>query len=462
MNLSSFEVSADFIAKYDRPGPRYTSYPPAPHFSGNFKQSEWEAVLQNSHQDPSNLSIYFHIPFCPHRCLYCGCNTEIGATAPLVQAYHRAMLTEISWVFPKINPQRLVTQIHFGGGTPNFIPVRLLAELVDQVKQYFPLHPQAEIAIECDPNHLSKDKFLNLCAVGFNRISLGIQDFNLEVLRAVERKFPSIHPREYIQMGKDQGIQGINLDLIYGLPYQTPASFESTLIQTVECQPSRVAIFSYAHVPWLKPHQAILEERQLPIPSQKWEMLAITHRILKSAGYIAIGMDHYALPHDPLAVAMKEGKLHRNFQGYCTRETTGEVIALGASAISQFHEGYAQNLKETKEYIGSIEQGKWPLEKVYFPSEENLFYREVINSLMCRGVLSYTYLSQQFQRPVSELKVLLEPGLTNLQEFITDELVYLTPDGLEVTPKGWMVVRVIAMAFDPLMNEKKAQYSQTV
>ena len=455
ISAQNFALSADFLRRYDKPGPRYTSYPPAPFFSENFEMGAWQSCLQASNNS-DRISFYFHIPFCPHRCLYCGCNTEIGAKAPQIEAYHQAMLKEMGLVLPLLNKNRKVTQIHFGGGTPNFVPLRHIQALLVLLKNEFPFDDSIEIAIECDPNHLSIEKMANLREMGFNRLSLGVQDFNEEVLNAVERRFPSIHPQTYIDEAKKLGYSGVNLDLIYGLPKQTPESFYQTLMQAASCAPSRIVAFSYAHVPWLKPHQKALETLGLPSPAQKWEMLALAHTVLTQKGYKAIGMDHYALPQDSLAQALQTGQLQRNFQGYCTTQTTADVVAFGSSAISQLSQGYAQNHKESSQYIKALENNQWPLERAYFMTPENLFYQDVIQSLMCRGHLQKSELSQKWNLAPSDLEAHLKKGWDQLEGFARDGLLTYTSDEIQVTALGWMVVRVIAMAFDPLLPSSDA------
>lgn len=461
INPPALSLDSSFLERYDRPGPRYTSYPPAPHFTDKFELDAWKECLQNSNSE-DRVSFYFHIPFCPHRCLYCGCNTEIGARMPEIETYHQAMKRELAWVLPLIHSDRKISQIHFGGGTPNFVPLRHLEGLLVEVKGHNALAAEAEIAIECDPNHLNLEKLNSLRQMGINRVSLGIQDFDPKVLELVERKFPTVHPKDYVTAATDLGFDGLNIDLIYGLPGQTPDSFEKTLEATLACKPSRIAIFSYAHVPWLKPHQQVLEGRGLPTAKDKWEMLARTHKLLTSGGYIAIGMDHYALPHDALAKALQNGTLHRNFQGYCTKETTAQVVAIGASAISQLSGGYAQNIRDATPYVSAIQSEKWPVEKAYFMTAENHFYREVVNGLMCRGVLSIDQLASKFDLSIKVVQEKCSLGWEKLPDFAADGLVEYTSDEVKVTPLGWMVVRIIAMAFDPLQKQAAAQYSRTV
>ncbi len=456
------QIDAGFIEKYDKAGPRYTSYPPAPHFSPDFDPHTWEELVKDSNRLQDQISFYFHIPFCPHRCLYCGCTVDIAAPSPVVKEYQAAILREMDLVMPWLDKSRKVSQIHFGGGTPNAVPGKYLAAILDKIRENLEFIDKPEVAIECDPNLLTLKRLDEYRAMGFTRVSFGLQDFKQDVLDNVERRFPKVPPIELISHARKIGFEGINLDLIYGLPGQSVESYKDTLAKTIEANPDRIAIFSYAHVPWIKPHQKPLEEKGLPKASVKNEIAVLCHNVLSDAGYVAIGMDHYAKPEDSLSVALKEKKLHRNFQGYCTRHTTGQVYGFGASSISQLHHGYGQNVKDTQPYIDLVKEGKLPLEKIYVMSEENIYFREVINSLMCRGELIPKELADKTGKKEAEVLAGLKEGMGQIQDYIDDGLVEKSGEDLKVTEKGWLVVRCIAMLFDPLLKENVAQYSRTV
>jgi len=456
------QIDSQFLEKYNVAGPRYTSYPPAPHFKTDINPDDWKTLVKDSTGLDDQMSLYFHIPFCPHRCLFCGCSVDIAVAPPIVKDYHAALNKEMDMVFEILDRSRKISQIHFGGGTPNSVKPQYIAQIIDHVKAEFEFTDNIEIAMECDPNLLTEKRIVEYREMGFNRISFGLQDFKQDVLDGVERGFPKLHPSQLISISRDAGYKGINLDLIYGLPRQTVESFADTVQQTIEANPDRIAIFSYAHVPWLKPTQKPLEKLGLPGAEIKNEIAVQTHNVLNQAGYVAIGMDHYAKPEDSLAVALKEKKLHRNFQGYCTRETTGQIYAFGSSAISQLHYGYGQNIKATQPYINKINEGNLPLEKMYTMTEDNLFFREVINSLMCDGELDAADLALKCKLEKSEVKNLLKDGMSQIQQYQDDGLVEVKDEKIKVTEKGWLVVRCIAMLFDPLLAEEKARYSKTV
>ena len=457
------QLTEDFLRRYDVPGPRYTSYPPAPHFRRDFDPEAVRALVagSNSH-GRRELSFYVHIPFCPRQCTYCGCTTEIGKSGSVVLEYFQALAREMELVLPLLDPDRPVTQIHFGGGTPNAVPFHHLAEIVDGIRTRFPVPDFAEIAIECDPNLLTLRKLADLRAIGFNRVSFGLQDFDKAVLEAVNRGFPRIEPADLVAEAHRLGFRGVNLDLIYGLPRQTPESFSDTVRRTIEAGPDRVATFSYAHVPWAKEHQKALEDRGLPSPEAKLAMAVGTFNTFLAAGYRAIGMDHFARPDDELAQAQEQGLLHRNFQGYCSRRTTGQVVGLGASAIGQFHDGYVQNIHDSAGYVRALGAGALPVERAYFSSREDRFRRDVINSLMCAGVLDPDTVGAGEGLAGEEVAERLAEGLSRLGPFEDDGLVERSEGRVRVTPKGRLAVRNVAMLFDPLLDAGAARYSRTV
>jgi len=456
-------LSEDFLRRYDVPGPRYTSYPPAPHFREGVGQEALERLYRESnHRGTRDLSFYVHVPFCPKQCLFCGCTTEIGKPGAAVQDYFQVLAVEMGRVLPLLDADRPVTQIHFGGGTPNGVPFKYLGEVLDRIRERFALAPDAEVAIECDPNLLTLKKLADLRALGFNRISFGLQDFDRDVLAAVNRDFPRLEPSVLIAESRKLGFRGVNLDLIYGLPRQTPDSFADAVRRCIEADPDRVATFSYAHVPWAKDHQKVLEDRGLPSPDAKLAMAVATHNAFLAAGYRAIGMDHFAKPADDLAQALDQGLLHRNFQGYCSRRTTGQVVGFGASAISQLHDGYVQNVKESARYSETVRSGGLPVERAYLMTREDRFRRDVINSLMCRGELDPAQAGAGEAFTDDEVAERLGDGLANLEPFVADGLVERVGAKVLVTAKGRLAVRNVAMLFDPLLKDGPGRYSRTV
>lgn len=456
-------LTEDFLRRYDVPGPRYTSYPPAPHFRPDLEPRRVEQLLVDSNSVGTRaLSFYVHVPFCPKQCLFCGCTTEIGRPGSQVNEYFRVLALEMERVLPLLDASRPVTQVHFGGGTPNGVPYRHLREVLDRLRGRFRFDPDAEVAIECDPNLLTERKLGELRDMGFNRVSFGLQDFDLGVLEAVNRGFPRLAPSELVRISHGLGFRGVNLDLIYGLPRQTPESFAASVEQCIAARPDRVATFSYAHVPWAKEHQLALEAKGLPSPESKLRMAVETHNAFLQAGYRAIGMDHFALPDDDLAIALEEGRLHRNFQGYCSRRTTGQVVGFGASAISQLHQGYVQNVKESLSWQSAVESGALPFERAYVLDQEESFRRDVINSLMCDGVLDPSSPALAGDFSLSQVRERLAPGLSRLDPFLEDGLVERDGEVVRVTAKGRLVVRNVAMLFDPLVDSGTARYSRTV
>lgn len=458
-----FSLTAEFLRKYDVPGPRYTSYPPAPHFKTGWSESDILSLVERSNSTGvRNLSFYVHIPFCPKQCLFCGCTTEIGKPGSAVLAYFAALSKEMDRVLPLLDENRPVSQIHFGGGTPNAAPTKHLAEVIQRLLRGRKLSEGAEIAIECDPNLITFKKLAELREAGFNRISFGLQDFQKATLDAVNRGFPRIEPAELIMESHRLGFTGVNLDLIYGLPHQTPETFAKTVQQTIAAKPDRVATFSYAHVPWAKDHQKQLEAKGLPDADAKISMTVAAYEGFSAAGYHPIGMDHYALPSDELAIAQDSGNLHRNFQGYCSKRTTGQVVSFGASAISQLHEGYIQNIKESSKYIEAIEAGTLPVERAYVLSKDERFTRDVINSIMCQGSLDLGEVGKSEGRSETETRTALASGLERLGSFVADGLCEFDGRKLSVSAEGRLAVRNIAFLFDPLLGTGEGRYSQTV
>lgn len=458
-----FSLTADFLRKYDVPGPRYTSYPPAPHFKTGWSESDILALFERSNRiGDRNISFYVHIPFCPKQCLFCGCTTEIGKPGSAVTGYFESLHREMDRILPLLDASRPVTQIHFGGGTPNAAPIKHLAAVVERLLRGRPLADHAEIAIECDPNLITFKKLEEIRAAGFNRISFGLQDFQKATLDAVNRGFPKIEPAELVAQAHSLGFTGVNLDLIYGLPHQTPQTFSDTVRRTIAAAPDRVATFSYAHVPWAKEHQKALEAKGLPDAEAKIAMTVAAYEGFSDAGYIPIGMDHFARPDDELAVALASGALHRNFQGYCSKRTTGQVVSFGASAISQLHEGYVQNIKESSKYVQTTDSGILPVERAYVLSRQERFTRQVINAIMCQGRLELDRIGVDEGMPEQETRDLLAAGIERLEGFRQDGLCEFDGTTLEVTPAGRLAVRNIAFLFDPLLGTGEGRYSQTV
>lgn len=456
-------VSSEFLNKYNVSGPRYTSYPPANFFNSTFSVSDYIDELKASNsQNPKDISIYIHIPFCPLRCHFCGCSTVIAQKKSIVDRYVAAMKLEISNVAAHLDLQRRVTQIHWGGGTPNSIEMSFIRGIMDHIRSIFTISENAEIAMECSPAYLEYSDIDQLADMGFNRMSLGIQDFREDVLKVVNRQGPKYPVKDIVDYLRNKGFRGINLDFIYGLPLQTPESFRETLKQAIGIRPDRLVTFSYAHVPWVKKAQKQLEKIGLPTPEAKMEMLVNSIAQMEEAGYISIGIDHFVLPDDDLAIAFKSKKLHRNFQGYCTLETTGQVYGFGASSIGQFYGAYAQNLKDFPKYIEAVEQTGFAIERGYKLSRDEQIIRSVVNSIMCNGILTFEEIADQFQLTVMDIKELVKFSPSKFEDLILDELMVLEGDEIRINEKGFMFARNIAMALDPAYNQEDNLYSKTV
>ncbi|MFP4488180.1 MAG: oxygen-independent coproporphyrinogen III oxidase [Bacteroidales bacterium] len=458
------EISEKLLEKYNRPVPRYTSYPPANHFTDEIRGDKYLEMVQLSNsRQPSNIAVYIHIPFCHKICFYCGCNSCKLNKGDEYLEYHEALKKEIDIITGEIDDSRTVTQIHFGGGTPNSIPVRYLSEIIGMITSGFALADDAEIAIECNPALLDKDYVDKLKEAGFNRFSLGIQDFDQEVLRMVNRDSSALPVGELIEyIKKDNDNIAVNLDFIYGLPGQTADSFRRTMAVAAGLRPDRLVTFSYAHVPWLKKNQKILEKYDLPSARQKVDMFMEGYEILSKAGYMPVGLDHYVLPDDQLYRAVKENLLHRNFQGYCTRHTTGQVYAFGVSAISQLEMGYFQNTKSVKDYKEALQRSELPVEKGRILDDREKVVREVITQLMCNKYINWKTMGEITGAGAATVKSTVRLDNKALSGFAADGLLEFNDDNIRVTEKGSMFIRNIAASLDPAYQPEKNKYSKSV
>jgi oxygen-independent coproporphyrinogen-3 oxidase len=458
------EISEELLFKYNVPVPRYTSYPPANHFMDTYAENDYISMLDGSNKrKPENIAIYIHIPFCEKICFYCGCNACSIGDGNLVKPYMAALKKEMELVFRHIDRARLVSQIHYGGGTPNSIDVSFIRSLNDYLFAEFSFIENAEIAIECNPAYLDFKYIDDLLEAGFNRFSFGIQDFNNEILRKVNRQPSAIPPGEILRYIKSQRFNtGVNFDFIYGLPGQSISSFTETMQMAADIKPDRLVTFSYAHVPWIKKHQLILEKRGLPSAGEKTRMFLSAYDLLRGTGYEPVGLDHFVLPADDLYTALKSGTLHRNFQGYCTRRTTGQVYAFGVTAISQMEAGYFQNRKEIKDYISDINNGNLPVERGYILSDEQILARAVITELMCNNSVSFTKLASDHNVSPEVLKRAIKVDDVSLHELEKDKLISYSSDRIDVTETGTFFIRNIAASLDREYKEKVQTYSKPV
>lgn len=458
MNL--LNVDLDLVRKYNVAGPRYTSYPPATKFVDTISWDQVAEKIAANNQTPRDLSLYFHIPFCETRCWFCACTKVITLNHGQGRDYLDYLDREVVLMKPRLYPRRQVTQLHFGGGTPTFLRPDELRRLGEIIHRHFPFAPDIEASVEIDPRRLTRDHLVALREIGFNRASMGVQDFNPEVQKAVHR----IQPREMTQQALDWlrelGFASINLDLIYGLPFQTPASFNATLDIVLDMQPERLAVFSYAHVPWIKPAQKILEDKILPSPETKLALLKLViERLTADQQYVYIGMDHFARPTDELAVAQRRKQLQRNFQGYSTR-AGADIYAFGMSAVSQIPEAYWQNEKELPQYQEGVASGRVPLHKAYLVTAEDQIRRETIMRVMCDLSLDFAAMSRKLG---IDFEQHFARELAALAPYAADGLVSRTATGVEVTDAGRLFIRNIAMCFDnTLAPVGERRHSKTV
>lgn len=457
------KITEQLFQKYNVPVPRYTSYPPATSFHADFENEIYiEQIKQSNSSKPENISIYIHIPFCTQRCHFCGCNTALYQSEEKINLYVESIIKEINFVAQYIDKQRLVTQVSWGGGTPNSIDMKYIKMIMDTLKSKFSFADFAEIAMECSPAYLGFKDVDTLAATGFNRVSLGIQDFHIDVLNAINRLPPKHDISEMINYLKSKGFKGLNLDLVYGLPLQTLQSFNENIRRVIELQPDRIATFSYAHIPWFNPAQKLMDKYVFPTSDEKLQMLVSTIRLLSENGYEVIGMDHFARKDDELAIAKQNKMLHRNFQGYNTRKTTGQVYAFGASGISQLDGCFTQNVKQIDQYIKSIETNHLAVERGYILSREEILIRDTINEIMCNGYVNFGEIATKHNFTVAEFMGITKFDQSKIADLLHDELAELTDTDLKVTPAGMLIIRNVAVAFDPAFTYGSGKFSNTI
>jgi oxygen-independent coproporphyrinogen-3 oxidase len=458
--MKTLQVDLDLVKKYNVAGPRYTSYPPATKFTDAVTLEQLLTKIEENNRAPRDLSVYFHIPFCETLCWFCGCTTVITLNHDKGRDYVDYLGREVAKMAPKLNPQRKAVQLHFGGGSPTFLRPDEIRRLGEIIHKHFKFAPDIEASVEVDPRRLTRDHMVALREIGFNRASMGVQDFNPRVQEAIHR----IQPREMTQQAMDWmrelGYGSINLDLIYGLPNQTPETFDETVETVLEMKPDRLAVFSYAHVPWIKPAQKILEEKILPSPESKLEVLKrVIEKLTANDQYIYIGMDHFAKPTDELAIAQRNKQLQRNFQGYSTRAGS-DIYAFGMSGVSQVPDAYWQNEKELPKYQEAVDAGRVPLHKAYLVTDEDKVRRETIMRVMCDLSLDFAEMSRKLG---VDFEQHFEKELASLSAFEGDGLVKRTATGVEVTDAGRLFIRNIAMCFDnTLAPVGERRHSKTI
>ncbi|WP_434997336.1 oxygen-independent coproporphyrinogen III oxidase [Vibrio scophthalmi] len=438
------------LDKYNYSGPRYTSYPTALEFHEAFTVADYDMACAAYPERP--LSLYIHIPFCHKLCYYCGCNKVITRHAHKADEYLDVLEAEIRTRASLLQGRR-VTQLHFGGGTPTFLSKAQISRVMAILRGEFDFEPTAEISIEVDPREIELDVLNHLRGEGFNRLSIGVQDFNKEVQKLVNREQDEDFIIAMVQRAKELGFRSTNLDLIYGLPKQTKDSFAETLKQVLEMQPGRLSVFNYAHMPQLFAAQRKIKDEDLPQASEKMNILQDTIATLTGAGYQFIGMDHFALPEDELAVAQREGILHRNFQGYTTQGEC-DLVGFGVSAISMIGDAYAQNQKELKKYYAQVNEQRHALWKGVSLDNDDLIRREVIKQLICNFKLDKDFIEKEFKLDFNRY---FAQDLELLQTFINDELVEVDESEIRVTLRGRLLIRNICMCFDKYLRDRARQ-----
>ena len=454
----------EILLKYNRPVPRYTSYPPANFFNEGFSMENHIRLLEesNNNEEP-NISIYLHTPFCKQKCYFCGCNSLIWHSDEQTEKYISALLIEIENTFKYLDTKkRKISQIHWGGGTPNNLTIDQHRRVLEAIHKQAEFLPNAEIAIECNPAYLDEVYIKGLAQLGFTRLSIGIQDFNHDVLNAINRNASLIPANEFIPLIRKHGFKGINLDFVYGLPLQTIESFKESISKAIALRPDRIVTFSYAHMPSLMSGQAKIDSSTLPMDEAKIDMYIAARKMLVEAGYEVIGFDHFALPEDDLSKAKRTKTLHRNFQGYCTRETTGQVYAFGASGITQLNKAYIQNKKTAKEYIDAIKATGFATYKGYELTDLDSLCGEIIENLMCNGIVNLEMIAEEWNIDINDIYTITGFSPDKMLHLINDHLVEIRHNQITVSEAGMMVVRNIAMLFDPLIEHNGAIHSKTI
>ena len=450
------------LKQFDQPGPRYTSYPTAPVFSASYTAKQFENdLIENNCNNSMPLSLYLHIPFCDTLCYFCGCTTIITRNHEKITEYITALKEEIKRTAAFISKDRKVVQLAWGGGTPSYLAPKEICELSDCIREQFAFTGDAEISVEIDPRELTFDHLKAFVEGGANRFSVGVQDFNDDVQQAVNRIQPEALTYQVFQWFRTLGVKSINVDIIYGLPLQTIETFKTTLNKIIELSPERIAVFNFAYVPWMKPHQKLLRQEQLPAAEEKLRLLQFTIDALMDAGYIYIGMDHFAKPTDELARAQKQKALHRNFQGYSIK-AGADLFGFGMSSISHFGKVYAQNTKDLPAYYNAVRNEQFPIILGYKMTPDDELRKFVIMRLMCDLELNKRDVERQFGIIFDEY---FADALTKLNEFVTLELISIEDDRIVVSDLGRFVLRNIAMCFDaylPKLIKEKPIFSRTI
>ena len=462
--MHSLVLNPELLQRYDVAGPRYTSYPTADRFVEAFGEADYLQALEQRRDGVGTkaypLSLYVHIPFCESLCYYCACNKIITKHHERGAEYLRYLEREVDLNIAHLGQGQVVSQLHLGGGSPTFLSDAELAQLMAMLRRNFQLAPGGEYSVEIDPRTVTRERLAHLAKLGFNRLSFGVQDFEPAVQKAVHRIQPAEQVFDLVAVSRELGFESVNVDLIYGLPMQTPETFERTLEQITQLRPDRIALYAYAHLPERFKPQRRIHTQDLPPAASKLVMLSSAMRVLMAAGYVYVGMDHFALPTDALAVAKRQGRLHRNFQGYSTQPDC-DLIALGVSSIGRVGPTFSQNVKTLDEYYDLLNQGRLPVVRGMALSRDDLVRRTVIMALMCQGSVLFESIElshlvdfkQYFAAEMDSLAVMQDQGLLTIDD-----------TGVHVTELGWFFVRGVAMVFDKYLqaDKNRARFSKII
>ena len=454
-------VSRELLQKHDKPGPRYTSYPTVPAWSKDFGADDYlDALRELATRPDDELSLYLHLPFCAKHCHYCGCNAIVSREKDAVDRYLDRVEREMDMVADVIGRERRAVQIHWGGGTPNYLKPHQVERALGLFRDRFDVTPEAEVSLEIDPRIGSPEQAEHLRSVGFNRISMGIQDFDLGVQKAIGRKQSLERTLRVFHGCRDAGFDGVNVDLVYGLPGQTRESFTETLEVVIEQQPDRVACFSYAHVPWVKPNQEKVDTTHMVSGWEKFELFQLTIAMFEDAGYDWIGIDHFAKRDDELAVALRERRLHRSFMGYTTRPAP-HMLAFGMSGIGEVCDRFIQNSADIDQWGESIDEGRLPVIRGHRLNDDDRLRRLAILNLMCNNELPWALTERDFGAPANDL---LADGLAAMQPYVDEGFVAFDDDRLRITDLGRHFARNVSMELDAYFDRDsdKPLFSRTV
>ena len=453
-------ITTSLLQKFDVNGPRYTSYPTADRFVEAFTENAYKEALEQRRLHPINqpLSIYVHIPFCESLCFYCACNKIVTKHHERSREYLDYLKKEIDLHLDYLGQKQVVSQLHLGGGSPTFFSDEEIKELFNKLKEVFVFSSQGEYSIEVDPRTVDSKRLKRLKEIGFNRLSFGVQDFNPDVQKAVHRVQPFDQVVSLMNDAHEDGYESINMDLIYGLPLQTPETFNETLDQVISLKPDRIALYAYAHLPQRFKPQRRIHEDDIPPAKNKITMLSLAIEKFLENGYIYVGMDHFALPTDSLAIAKRQGRLHRNFQGYSTQPDC-DIIALGVSAIGRVGANYNQNAKELEDYYDHLNHRRFPIIKGLALSKDDIVRRAVIMEIMCQGRLDYQSIELAY---LINFKEYFSSEMNLLRNFQEKDFIELDDSGIQVTDTGWFFVRAIAMIFDRYLqlDQNRTRFSK--